>query len=263
MILYDRIVVIDDIQGDLNGLLHSRYRDVGFEQFSRIEPVYDTLRSSSPESTLILLNAHLKILPRNLRCQMKGMTFLRSELRTRWQRREAVVVYSPFSLVEFYAFPHNRIMNASRGHFFFQLPDWKAMFNAIELAKPIETESDLNEIIQRYGSLTALIRTFKHDIENKLMLNSSACYSTATQRTLMQLESLVEDLENLIPERFRLSFQTEQLKKETQHLINNIQRNKKIEIEIHSTQIRSILSSYNELCNQFFKGKKDDSCLVC
>jgi hypothetical protein len=233
-------------------LLSKAYPNAETQRIREKEAIREHLQHCSYEDTLILVNAHIRFNEGDIRSNFRGMRFLRKELRTRWRRREAVIVYSPLSPEIFKGIPINRILYAEVGHYYYHIIRLKSIIDIVENAKPIKTEDQLDGIIQDYGCVASLIRTFKHGIENKLPVNVSGRYSVPHRRTLAQLERIVQDLEFLLPRRFHQAFQIKRLKEDIQKLIDEIQQGSESEFDTHATQIRSILSSYKELCDQFF-----------
>jgi len=251
---FKRLLLIDDFDPKPVVILLSEiHPDIHIEQLQEKRTIREQMQLCTPEDTLILLNAHIRFEEGNLRSNFLGIRFLRRELRTEWRRREAVVIYSPIPQDAFLNIPINRILYAHSGHYYYNIIKLKSIVDIIKNAKPIESENALDEIIQRYGGLSGLVRTFKHDIENKLPVKGSGWKLAAHQRTLSELERLVLDLVTLIPQRFHQEFLIEQLKEEMQKLIVNIQKSEENELEANIAQIRSILSGYNELCDQLFR----------
>ena len=109
-------LLIDDLDPKpIVELLSNAYPEAQIKRLRGKGAVREYLQHGSPEGTVILLNAHIRFNKGDLRSNFLGMRFLRRELRTRWQRREIVVVYSPLDPEVFKGIPINRILYAEVG----------------------------------------------------------------------------------------------------------------------------------------------------
>jgi len=234
-------------------LLSKTFSYIQIEHLRQHEEIFERLQSRSPENTIVLLNAHIRFNSGDLRSNFLGMRFLRRELRTKWRRREAVVVYSPLSQEAFLNIPVNRILYVGPGHYYCQMINPNSIINIVEQAKPIETDDDLDEIIQGYGCLGGLIRTAKHDLRHLLSVVDSEEYPTTHYNVADQIDRLVQEIVALVPERFHQEFQIERLRKETSQLVCEIQNDGETQPKINTDRIRSILATYYNLSEQFFK----------
>jgi hypothetical protein len=87
------ILVIDDLNPKpVINLLTEAHPTATITRLRRKDEVRQYLQARAPEDTVILLNAHIRFSDSDYRSNFLGMRFLRQELRSRWRRREAVLV---------------------------------------------------------------------------------------------------------------------------------------------------------------------------
>ena len=259
-----RFLIIDDLNPKpIINLLTEAYPTAQITRLRGKEGVRQSLQDRAPEETVILLNAHIRFNNIDYRSNFLGMRFLRQELRTRWRRREAVVVYSPLDPDVFLNIPINQILSTSRGHYYYQIIQIRYILDIVAGAQPIATDAELEKIIERYGGLGGLIRLFRHDLDKvvrrfRRRITEADWEAAQTEGAGMveQIHRLIDELVTVVPRRFHAEFQTEPLKTDAHALIEGVKAQREVDFIKQTTSILKIMDTYPTLCKQCFGAEK-------
>jgi hypothetical protein len=104
--LPEKIIIIDDLPAEKllsNILAKSQYKKAHIKRVLKLDAIKQELKV--PRDTVVLINAHVKFENSDLRCYFKGLQFLITQLRTYWERKEGVLIYSPLSQDAFLSIP--------------------------------------------------------------------------------------------------------------------------------------------------------------
>ncbi|MCB9503243.1 MAG: hypothetical protein H6696_15035 [Deferribacteres bacterium] len=243
-----RILLVDDLAPNpLIELITKNYPGLEIHCLFDQDNIYSYIKGGFFDETAIIINAHIRFKESDLHSNFLGMRFLRKDLRTEWRRKEAVIVYSPLPEHFFSNIPLNCILKSRPGHYYLNLLTPDRIVYMISKIKPIKSDGELHEIIKQYGDLKGIIHILKHNIGSRLPTNQGAKIQHAN---IPFLQSEVKKLSELLDNKLHNIFQIEKLVLETEKMLEAAQQQNYLDYHCHANNVRSILSTYNELCSQ-------------
>ncbi|MBS1790493.1 MAG: hypothetical protein JST85_22420 [Acidobacteria bacterium] len=222
---YRKLIIVDDINikpiiDDI--LSRSKFATVKTEWKSSLSELKRELdQIKNPKEGIILINSQIKLRPTDYRFQFRGAKLVRFELRVLWKIQLPVIIYSPLGRGEFLGNIYHRVFrNYSGNHLYMNLPGDLPLLPDLMGAAEVLSRIRREDIESHSGSLTALIRGYKRDLDHVLIRSHPA---------VEDVTGIVETLSSLIPKRFHGDFkiaelltECENMKKENVAAIQNI-----------------------------------------